>query len=139
LKDQVTKVFEHREFAIWHVPQANGYVYEAAGIVIDGDNYEDCPFESTYDDALNAACELYDVEVGTISAPLPVVYSNTLFRVYKAPAGEYLYLFCDDDAVEEPTDMNLQQHPGDFYKKKEDAVIAAFEKDLEARRRAKPG
>ena len=133
MSDRITKVFEHDDFAIWHVPQANGYVYEAAGIVIDGDNYEDCPFESTYDDALNAACELYDVEVGAISAPLPVVYSNSLFKVYKTPADEYLYRLCDDDADEEPTDMNVQ-HPGDFYKRKEDAVIAAFEKDLEARR-----
>ena len=64
MSDQITKVFEHVDFAIWHVPKANGYVYEAAGIAIDDDNYADCPFERTYDDALHAACELYDVEVG---------------------------------------------------------------------------
>jgi hypothetical protein len=80
LSDRITKVFEHDDFAIWHVPQANGYVYEAAGIAVDADSYADCPFESTYDDALNAACELYDVEVGSLSTPLPVVYSNALFK-----------------------------------------------------------
>ena len=69
MSDRITKVFEHDDFAIWHVPQANGYVYEAAGIAVDADSYADCPFESTYDDALNAACELYDVEVGSLSTP----------------------------------------------------------------------
>ena len=73
MSDRITKVFEHDDFAIWHVPQANGYVYEAAGIAVDADSYVDCPFESSYDDALNAACELYDVEVGSLSTPLPVV------------------------------------------------------------------
>ena len=34
MSDRVTKVFEHIDFAIWHVPQANGYVYEAANISI---------------------------------------------------------------------------------------------------------
>ena len=57
LSDRITKVFEHDDFAIWHVPQANGYVYEAAGIAIDEDNYADCPFERTYDDAGNLKTE----------------------------------------------------------------------------------
>jgi hypothetical protein len=109
LSDRITKVFEHDDFAIWHVPQANGYVYEAAGIAVDADSYADCPFESTYDDALNAACELYDVEVGSLSTPLPVVYSNALFKVYQT-AGGYIHVACDDDA-ETPTDQNVQAHP----------------------------
>lgn len=135
MSDRITKVFEHDDFAIWHVPQANGYVYEAAGIAVDADSYADCPFESTYDDALNAACELYDVEVGSLSTPLPVVYSNALFKVYQTPAGGYIHVACDDDA-ETPTDQNVQAHPGEVYKRKEDAVIAAFEQDLA--RRAMP-
>lgn len=135
MNDPITKVFEHDDFAIWHVPQAKGYVYEAAGITVDDDNYADCPFERTYDDALNAACELYDVEVGSLSTPLPVVYSNALFKVYQTPAGEYIYLFSDDDSVEAPTDQNVQAHPGEAYKRKEDAVIAAFEQDLALRKR----
>ena len=35
MSDRITKVFEHDDFAIWHVPQANGYVYEAAGIAVE--------------------------------------------------------------------------------------------------------
>ncbi len=135
MSDQITKVYEHDDFAIWHVPQANGYVYEAAGITITGDNYADCPFESTYDDALNAACELYDVEPGTLSVPLPVVYSNALFKVYQTPAGAYIHVSCDDDSAETPTDQNVEAHPGEVYKRKEDAVIAAFEHDLAQRKR----
>jgi hypothetical protein len=63
------------------MPQANGYVYEAAGVAVDEHSYEDCPFEATYDDALNAACELYDVEVGSLSQPCrwPM---PTLFKVF---------------------------------------------------------
>ncbi len=133
MSDRITKVFEHDDFAIWHVPQANGYVYEAAGIAVDADSYADCPFESTYDDALNAACELYDVEVGSLSTPLPVVYSNALFKVYQTPAGGYIHVACDDNA-ETPTDQNVQAHPGEVYKRKEDAVIAAFEQDLAQRK-----
>ena len=81
-----------------------------------------------------AACELYDVEVGSLSTPLPVVYSNALFKVYQTPAGGYIHVACDDDA-ETPTDQNVQAHPGEVYKRKEDAVIAAFEKDLAQRKR----
>ena len=103
MTEQITRVFEHDDFAIWHVPQANGYVYEAAGIVVDEHSYEDCPFEATYEDALNAACELYDVEVGSLSQPLPVVYANTVFKVYETPAGEFLYALCDDEFADHPT------------------------------------
>ena len=95
----------------------------------------DCPFEATYSDALNAACELYDVEVGALSAPLPVVYGNSLFKVYKTPADEFIYTFCDDESLDAPTDLNVDEHPGDFYKRKEEAVIAAFEEDLTRRQR----
>lgn len=133
MSDQITRVFEHVDFAIWHVPQANGYVYEAAGIVVDEHSYEDCPFEATYEDALNAACELYDVEVGSLSQPLPVVYANTVFKVYETPAGEFLYAFCDDEFAEAPTDQNFAAHPGERYKSRDAAVIAAFEKDLALR------
>ena len=87
------------------------------------------------DDALNAACELYDVEVGSLSMPLPEVYSNALFKVYQTPAGEYIYVSADDDSAETPTDQNVHAHPGKVYKRKEDAVIAAFENDLALRKR----
>ncbi len=40
---------------------------------------------------------------------------------------------CDDDAGT-PTDQSVQAYPGEVYKRKEDAVIAAFEQDLAARR-----
>lgn len=133
MSDRVTKVFEHIDFAIWHVPQANGYVYEAAGIEINADNYHDCPFEDSYDNALNAACELYDVEIGALSLPLPVVYSNALFTVYRAPGEQFLYAFKDDSESAPLTDQNWQSHPGERYDTQEQAVIAAFEKDLEGR------
>ncbi|KAB2968707.1 hypothetical protein [Zoogloea sp.] len=133
MSDTVTKVFEHIDFAIWHVPQANGYVYEAAGVEITADNYHDCPFEDSYDDALNAACELYDVEIGALSTPLPVAYSNVLFSVYKTPGDRYLFAFSDDAELVPLTDKNWQDHPGEHYDSREQAVIAAFEKDLEGR------
>ena len=134
MSDQITRVFEHVDFAIWHVPQANGYVYEAAGILVDEHSYEDCPFEATYEDALNAACELYDVEVGSLSQPLPTVYANTLFTVYETPAGEFLYVFCDDDAAAAPPDQDVASHPGERHKNRDAAVIAAFEEDLARRK-----
>lgn len=133
MSDRVTKVFEHIDFAIWHVPQANGYVYEAAGIEIDADNYHDCPFEDSYDNALNAACELYDVEIGALSQPLPVVYSNALFTVYGVPGEKYIYVFNDDGERLPLTDQNWQEHAGEHYDSREHAVIAAFEQDLEKR------
>lgn len=133
MSDRVTKVFEHIDFAIWHVPQANGYVYEAAGIEINADNYHDCPFEDSYDNALHAACELYDVEIGALSTPLPVVYSNALFSVYRAPGEQFLYAFKDDNEPTLLTDQNWQEHPGERYDSQDKAVIAAFEKDLEGR------
>ena len=43
------------------------------------------------------------------------------------------YYACDDD-TETPTDQTVQAHPGEVYKRKEDAVIAAFEKDLAQRK-----
>ena len=133
MSDRVTKVFEHIDFAIWHVPQANGYVYEAAGIEIDADNYHDCPFEDSYDNALNAACELYDVEIGALSLPLPAVYSNALFTVYKTPDERFIHAFADEAELTPLTDQNWQQHPGESYASRDEAVIAAFEKDLAGR------
>lgn len=130
----ITKVFEHQDFAIWHVPQAGGYVYEAAGIPVDEDSYADCPFEPTYDAALNAACELYDVDVAALSTPLPEVYANALFRVFRTPAGEFISLFRDDDeGAEALTDKNHEAHAGERYKTRDEAVIAAFEQDLARR------
>lgn len=64
--------------------------------------HEDCPFEATYDDALNAACEPYDVEVGSLIQPLPVVYANTLFKVFSTPTGTFLYRFCDEESGRRP-------------------------------------
>lgn len=133
MTEQITKVFEHQDFAIWHVPQANGYVYEAAGVVVDEHSYEDCPFEATYDDALNAACELYDVEVGSLIQPLPVVYSNALFKVFSTPTGTFLYRFCDEESEDVPTDQNVADLPGERYPSRDAAVIAAFEEDLARR------
>lgn len=134
MSDQITRVFEHVDFAIWHVPQANGYVYEAAGILVDEHSYEDCPFEATYEDALNAACELYDVEVGSLSQPLPTAYANTLFKVYETPAGEFLYVFCDDESAAALTDQDFASYPGERHKSRDAAVIAAFEEDLARRK-----
>lgn len=132
MSDQVKKVFEHVEFTIWHVPQANGYVYESSGVELDDDNYQDSPFEHGYEDALNAACELYDIDIGSLGIPLPVVYSNSLFNVYTTPDDEFVFNFVADvDTV--PTVTNYEEHPGSFFKTKEEAVIAAFELDLELR------
>lgn len=132
MTDHVTRVFEHIEFAIWHVPQVNGYVYESSGVELNDDNYQDSPFENTYEDALNAACELYDIDIGTLGIPLPVVYSNSLFNVYTTPDDEFVFNFAlDVDTV--PTVTNYEEHQGSFYKTKEEAVIAAFELDLEFR------
>ena len=132
MSDRITKVFEHEDFAIWHVPQANGYVYEAAGIAVDNDSYADCPFESTYDDALNAACELYDVEIGSLGAELPVVYANSLFSVYATPDGEFLFHFPSEDS-DAPTLASYAGLPGPLFDTREEAIIAAFEQDLERR------
>ncbi len=133
MTEHITQVFEHQDFAIWHVPQANGYVYEAAGIMVDEHSYADCPFEATFDDALNAACELYDVEVGSLSQPLPVVYSNTVFQIFRTPAGEFLHLFRDDPSAQAPTDRNIADLPGPRHPTRDAAVIAAFEEDLARR------
>ena len=57
MSGRVTKVFRRIDFAIWHVPQANGYVYgQPASRSAKCRQYHDCPFEDSYDNATNAAC-----------------------------------------------------------------------------------
>lgn len=129
---QVSKVFQHIDFAIWHVPQAGGYVYEAAGVELDDDTYQDSPFEDSYEAALEAACELYDVEIGSLGAELPVVYANRLFSVYATPDGEFLFHFASEDS-EAPTLASYAGLPGPLFDTREEAIIAAFEQDLERR------
>lgn len=132
MANRVTKVFQHSYFAIWHVPQAGGYVYEAAGVDLDDDTYQDSPFEDSYEAALDAACELYDVEVGSLAVELPVVYANVLFRVHATPDGEYLYHFASDETPA-PTLASYAGLAGPVFDSREEAIIAAFELDLERR------
>jgi len=132
MSEAVKKVFQHADFAIWHIPRADGYVYEAAGVAIDDGNYHDSPFEERYEDALNAACELYDIDIGSLGIPLAVVYTNALFSVYVTPEDEYCFNFAADiESV--PTLTGYEQHPGKFYNSREEAIIAAFELELEQR------
>lgn len=129
---QASKLYSNDYFAIWHIPDANGYVYEAAGVAIDGSNYHDSPFEDTYEEALEAACELYDFDPATMVNTLAAVYANALFEVYRTPGDDYLYRFLAD-ADEALTDRNIDEFEGERYPSREAAIIAAFEEDLAAR------
>ena len=106
----------------------------AAGIAVDADSYADCPFESTYDDALHAACSFTTSRSAASARPCRWCIRNALFkRAYQTPAGGYIHVACDDDAETPPT-RTCRRIPAS-PKRKGDAVIAAFEKD---RRRATP-
>jgi hypothetical protein len=133
MADQVRKLYSNEHFAIWHIPQANAYVYEGAGVAIDDSNYHDSPIEDSYEDAVDAACELYDFDKAAMVNTLPAVYSNALFQVYKTPDNEFIYRFCEGDNLDEPTDKDFAEHEGEFYATQQEAVIAAFEEDLSLR------
>jgi len=133
MANQVRKLYSNEHFAIWHIPHANAYVYEGAGVAIDDSNYHDSPIEDTYEDAVDAACELYDFDKAAMVNTLTVAYSNTLFQVYKTPDNEFIYRFCADEGLDEPTDKNFAEHEGEFYATLQDAVIGAFEEDLSIR------
>ena len=79
MSDQITKVFEHVDFAIWHVPQANGYVYEAAGIAIDD------PSRKPSGQSLDAWRETFEVNVfglvAVTNAFLPLLHASKSARM----------------------------------------------------------